>query len=59
MMKATTLFAELPHADMKQMLLGHWGTTQLKNKLIEHKQHIEGYGEDLRKIRNWKWGSWE
>ncbi|MCR4331722.1 MAG: hypothetical protein NUV34_03310, partial [Sulfuricaulis sp.] len=30
---------------------------QLKNKLIEHKQYIETYGEDLPEIRNWKWGN--
>ena len=30
---------------------------QLKDKLIEHKQYIDEYGEDLPEIRNWKWGS--
>jgi xylulose-5-phosphate/fructose-6-phosphate phosphoketolase len=30
---------------------------QLKDKLIEHKQYIEKYGEDLPEIRNWKWGA--
>ncbi|MBZ5524340.1 MAG: phosphoketolase family protein [Acidobacteriia bacterium] len=29
---------------------------QLKDKLIEHKQYIEKYGEDLPEVRNWKWG---
>jgi xylulose-5-phosphate/fructose-6-phosphate phosphoketolase len=28
---------------------------QLRNKLIEHKQYIDKYGEDLTEIRNWKW----
>ena len=30
---------------------------QLKDKLIEHKQHIDKYGEDTPEIRNWKWGN--
>jgi xylulose-5-phosphate/fructose-6-phosphate phosphoketolase len=30
---------------------------ELQNKLIEHKQYICRYGQDLPEIRNWKWGS--
>jgi len=28
---------------------------QLKDKLVDHKQYIAQYGEDLPEIRNWKW----
>ena len=30
---------------------------QLKDKLIEHKQYIDKYGQDLPEIRNWRWGA--
>jgi xylulose-5-phosphate/fructose-6-phosphate phosphoketolase len=32
---------------------------RLRDKLIEHKQHIEQHGEDLPEIRSWKWGAIE
>ena len=28
---------------------------KMKDKLVEHKQYIAEYGEDLPEIRNWKW----
>ena len=30
---------------------------QLLDKLTEHKQYIEEFGEDMPEIRNWKWGA--
>jgi xylulose-5-phosphate/fructose-6-phosphate phosphoketolase len=28
----------------------------LRDKLIDHKEYIEKYGDDLPEIKNWKWG---
>jgi xylulose-5-phosphate/fructose-6-phosphate phosphoketolase len=28
---------------------------QLETKLLEHRQYIEKWGEDLPEIRNWQW----
>jgi xylulose-5-phosphate/fructose-6-phosphate phosphoketolase len=30
---------------------------QLKDKLLEHKQHINKHGQDLPDVRNWQWGA--
>ena len=29
----------------------------LRDKLLEHRQYINQYGEDMPEIRNWKWGA--
>ena len=36
--------------------MGIYLKQQLKDKLIEHKQYIDKYGEDLPEVRNWQWG---
>ena len=28
---------------------------ELENKLIEHRQHVTTYGDDMPEIRNWRW----
>lgn len=35
----------------KSSALNEW----CKNKLIEHKEYIKEYGEDMLEIKNWKW----
>ena len=32
---------------------------EFKNHLIEHKQYIDKFREDLQELRNWKWGQGE
>jgi xylulose-5-phosphate/fructose-6-phosphate phosphoketolase len=38
--------------------LGHlraYAKQTIRDKLIEHKEYIATYGDDLPEIRNWKW----
>jgi len=41
----------LPQAGEKGVYLKQ----QLTDKLIEHRQYINRYGEDMPEIRNWRW----
>jgi xylulose-5-phosphate/fructose-6-phosphate phosphoketolase len=43
----------LPQTDDKSFYLKQ----QLKDKLIEHKQSSDKYGEALPEICRWKWGA--
>jgi xylulose-5-phosphate/fructose-6-phosphate phosphoketolase len=43
----------LPHTGSRGAFLKR----QLQYKLIEHKQYIDRYGQDMPEIRNWKWGN--
>ena len=39
-------------------LLGNKGSfliQKMNDKLVEHKQYIAEYGQDLEEIRNWEW----
>jgi len=35
--------------------LAAYAKQTIREKLIEHKQYIRKYGEDMPEIRNWKW----
>ena len=37
--------------------LGAYAKQEMRNKLIQHKEYIERYGDDLPEIRDWKWTS--
>ena len=41
----------LPQLGEKRTSLNEW----CKDKLIEHKEYIHEYGEDMPEIKNWKW----
>ena len=36
---------------------GAYLTQAIRDKLIDHNQYIQQYGEDMPEIRNWKWGA--
>jgi xylulose-5-phosphate/fructose-6-phosphate phosphoketolase len=36
---------------------GAYAKQAIRDKLIEHKQYIARYGEDLPDLREWRWGS--
>ena len=41
----------LPELGDKRTSLNEW----CKNKLMEHKEYLHEYGEDMPEIKNWKW----
>jgi xylulose-5-phosphate/fructose-6-phosphate phosphoketolase len=43
----------LPHLGSQ----GAYLKQMTRDKLIEHKHHIDQHGEDLPEIRNWRWGA--
>jgi xylulose-5-phosphate/fructose-6-phosphate phosphoketolase len=44
--------ARLPQTGEKGIALTH----ELKRKLVEHRQYINQFGQDMPEIRNWRWG---
>ena len=34
---------------------GSYLVQQMNDKLVEHKQYIHEYGQDLPEVRDWKW----
>jgi len=46
------VFDRVPHLSPRTAYAKQW----VRDKLIEHKQYIVRYGQDLPEIRDWKWG---
>ncbi|BCA53959.1 D-xylulose 5-phosphate/D-fructose 6-phosphate phosphoketolase [Nitrospira sp. KM1] len=49
------LVADVIHRAALQGSRADYVKQSIRNKLIEHKQYIATYGEDMPEIRNWKW----
>lgn len=45
------VIARLPHLGAR----AGYAHQEIRNRLLEHKQYIAEYGEDMPEIRNWKW----
>ena len=41
----------LPQLGNRSAILNQW----CKDKLVEHKEYIHTYGDDLEEIKNWTW----
>jgi xylulose-5-phosphate/fructose-6-phosphate phosphoketolase len=39
----------------KLKLIGAHGLQEMRDRLMDHKQHIVQYGDDMPEIRHWKW----
>jgi xylulose-5-phosphate/fructose-6-phosphate phosphoketolase len=49
------LVADVVHRVPKLGYMAAYTRQYVRDKLIEHKQYIVKYGEDMPEIRNWKW----
>lgn len=53
-MKGVSTMSEVEMCLEKQPLCDEM-LEKMNDKLIEHKQYIAEYGQDLEEIRNWEW----
>ena len=49
------LAAEVINRVPKLGYLAAYAKQDMRDKLIQHKEYIERYGDDLPEIRDWKW----